>query len=199
MAIIVNKVQKRKDIAMACTDLLIEKGIKRLTVAEVAKTAGVAKGSIYDYFKNKEDIVFEVIRNIIQEYHDDFMAKIKKQDLTSREKVFLLFDFVLNEEGLFDKNHDFYKEYISINLSTENEEMLEFNDECSDFFKDLLTQFIEEGIDKGELIPEAKKLIEGLKAAEKGFLFFKWTQKKDVAGDFRMFLDTVFDLAEVKK
>lgn len=199
MAIIVNKAQKRRDIAMACTDLLLEKGIKRLTVAEVANTAGVAKGSIYDYFKNKEDIVFEVIRNIISEHHSEFMSQIVNEDKSTREKVFLLFDFVLNEEGAFDKNHNFYKEYISITLSTDNEEMLAFNDECSDFFKNLLTQFIEEGIQKGEIIPDAKKLITGLKTAEKGFLFFKWTQKKEVAQDFKLFLNSVFDLIEVKK
>jgi len=56
MAIIVDKVQKRRDIALSCNDLLLEKGIKKLTIAEVAKTAGVSKGSIYDYFENKEDI-----------------------------------------------------------------------------------------------------------------------------------------------
>ena len=198
MAIIVDKVQKRRDIAMACTELLLEKGIKKITVAEVAKTAGVAKGSIYDYFKNKEDIVFEVIRSHIEEYHNEFLSKIALENKSTREKVFLLFDFVLNEDGEFDKNHDFYKEYISINLSTDNDEMLAFNNECSNFFKNLLTRFIEEGIQKGELILDAKKLITGLKAAEKGFLFFKWTQKKDVTKDFKLFLNSIFDLIEVK-
>lgn len=198
LAIIVDKVQKRKDIALSCTELLLEKGIKKLTVAEVAKTAGVAKGSIYDYFQNKEDIVFEIIRNFIQDYHDSFMAKIGNENKTTREKVFLLFDFVLNEEAEFEKKHDVYKEYISINLSTDNEEMLKFNEECSDFFMNLLTAFIKEGIEKGELIKESKDLIKGLQASEKGFIFLKWTQKKEVKEDFKIFLNTLFNLLEVK-
>ena len=33
MAIIVDKVQKRRDIALSCNDLLLEKGIKKLTIA----------------------------------------------------------------------------------------------------------------------------------------------------------------------
>lgn len=199
MAIIVDKAQKRKDIALSCTELLLEKGIKKLTVAEVAKTAGVAKGSIYDYFTNKEDIVFEILRNFISEYHEEFTEKMGNGDKTTREKVFLLFDFVLNEDGQFDKNHDVYKEYISINLSSENEEMVQFNEECNDFFMNLLTSFIDEGIKKGELIESSKDLIEGLKAVEKGFIFIKWTQRKDVNGEFKKFINTLFDLIEIKK
>jgi TetR/AcrR family transcriptional regulator, acrAB operon repressor len=198
LAIIVDKVQKRRDIAHSCTDLILEKGMKKLTVAEVAKTAGVSKGSIYDYFKNKEDIVFEVIRGSIQEYHDELMERINEGDQTTREKIFFLFDFVLNEDGLFNKKHNFYKEYISINLSSDNEDMCQFNKECSAFFNGLLKTFIEEGIKKGELVENSINLINGLKAAERGYLFFKWTEKADISQNFRLFLNTIFDLIEVK-
>jgi len=87
MAIIVDKIQKRRDIALSCNDLLLEKGIKKLTIAEVAKTAGVSKGSIYDYFENKEDIVFEIIRSHISDYQEELNEKINPDD-TTREKFF---------------------------------------------------------------------------------------------------------------
>jgi AcrR family transcriptional regulator len=199
LAIIVDKAQKRRDIALASNELILEKGIKKLTVAEVAKTAGVSKGSIYDYFKNKEDIVFEVIRVNIEEYHDELMTKINKQSKSTREKILFLFDFVLNEEGIFDIKHNFYKEYVSINLSSDSQEMCQFNLECSEFFNGLVSSFIEEGIAKGEIVEKSRDLIQGLKATEKGFLFFKWTEKKEVSGDFRKFLNTIFDLIEVQK
>ena len=93
MAIIVDKVQKRRDIALSCSELLLEKGIKKLTVAEVAKTAGVSKGSIYDYFENKEDIVFEIITSHIEEYQVELNEKLNPK-LSTREKVFLLFGFL---------------------------------------------------------------------------------------------------------
>ncbi|WP_294966581.1 TetR/AcrR family transcriptional regulator, partial [Sulfurimonas sp.] len=69
MAIIVDKIQKRKDIALACQDIFIQKGINDLTVSQIAKAAGVGKGTIYDYFKNKEDIVFEIV-NILMQKHN---------------------------------------------------------------------------------------------------------------------------------
>ena len=58
---VVDKEQRRKDIALACLDLIHEVGIKKLTVAQVAQTAGIGKGTIYEYFENKDDIVFEII------------------------------------------------------------------------------------------------------------------------------------------
>lgn len=199
LAIIVDKVQKRKDIAMACTDLILEKGLKKLTVAEVAKTAKIATGSVYNYFSHKEDIVFEVIRNILQEYNDDLMTQINEKK-TTREKVFLLFDFVFNEDGKFDKKHNFYKEYIGIQLfNEENQEMLQFNKECSLFLKGLLEKFIKEGIEKKELVSNSIHFIAGLNAIEKGFLFLQWTQEEDVRDDFKIFLNNLFDLIELKE
>ena len=36
-------------------------------------------------------------------------------------------------------------------------------------------------------------------AVEKGFLVIKWTENRDVKQSFRIFLNTIFDLIEVKK
>jgi TetR/AcrR family transcriptional regulator, acrAB operon repressor len=198
MAIIVDKVKKRRDIALSCNDLLLEKGIKKLTIAEVATTAGVSKGSIYDYFENKEDIVFEIIRSHISNYQNELNDKIRS-NLTTREKVFLLFDFILNDNEEFKKHQNIYKEYMSIDIAGENKNMSEFDSECGTFFKSILDIFIKDGITKGELIKSSINLVEGLLAVEKGFLIIMWTENKDVKHDFKMFLNTIFDLIEVKK
>jgi AcrR family transcriptional regulator len=198
MAIIVDKVQKRKDIALSCIDLLLEKGIKKLTVSEVAKQAGVAKGSIYDYFINKEDIVFEIIRNDIVNYRDNLYEQITP-NISTREKFFLLFDFLLNENEVFQKHQNIYKEYVSINLGTQNDNMCDFNKECSVFFKTTIEKLIEEGIKKGELIEKSLKLTAGFLAVEKGFLMIRWTEEKDVKCELKEFINMIFDLIEVKK
>lgn len=198
MAIIVDKVQKRRDIALSCNDLLLEKGIKKLTVAEVAKTAGVSKGSVYDYFENKEDIVFEIIRSHISAYQEELNSKLDT-DASTRDKVFLLFDFILNENAEFEKHQSVYREYMSIDIAGENENMSSFDNECGEFFRSILNLFIEDGIKKGELIEVSLNLVEGLLAVEKGFLVIKWTENKDVRKEFSTFLNTIFDLIEVKK
>jgi len=198
MAIIVDKVQKRRDIAFSCIDLLLEKGIKRLTVSEVAVQAGVSKGSIYDYFENKEDIVFEIIRNDISNYQEELNAQITP-NISTRKKMFLLFDFLLNDNDMFQKHQNLYKEYIGINIGTENKCMCEFNQECSSFFRATIEKLITEGIQKGEIVKESLKLVSGFWALEKGFLMIYWTEKKDIKEELKEFLNIMFNLIEVKK
>ena len=53
---VVDKEQRRKEIALSCLDLIHDVGIKKLTVSQVAQIAGIGKGTIYEYFENKEDI-----------------------------------------------------------------------------------------------------------------------------------------------
>ena len=61
MAIIVDKVQKRRDIALTCKELFVVNGIKSITISQIAKTAGVGKGTLYDYFKNNILFIFKVV------------------------------------------------------------------------------------------------------------------------------------------
>jgi AcrR family transcriptional regulator len=197
LAIIVDKAQKRRDIALSCIELLLEKGIKKLTVAEVAKKAKVSKGSIYDYFENKEDIVFEIIRSDIENYHKEFESKLN-QNISSRDKIFLVFDFLLNDNEKFEKHQNIYKEYTSINLCCSDIRMEQFNSECTIFFKSIIETIIDNGISKDELIVESKGILMGLLALEKGFLFMKWTENRGIKDELRDSINLIFDLIEKK-
>jgi AcrR family transcriptional regulator len=199
LAIIVDKVKKRRDIALNCSDLLLDRGIKNLTIAQIAKTAKVAKGSIYDYFENKEDIVFEIITIFIEEYQEKLLSQFNLK-ATSREKIFLIFDHLLSDDLQFEKYQNIYKEYLGIYLVNKNsKKMCSFNNECAQFFKNFITAIIEEGIRKDELIDDANNLINGLLAVEKGFLLMTWSEQRDIKEELTKFLNTLFDLIEIKK
>ena len=52
MTRIIDKEEKRCDIALSAITLFCEKGIQQTSIDQIAKSAGVAKGTIYLYFKN---------------------------------------------------------------------------------------------------------------------------------------------------
>jgi AcrR family transcriptional regulator len=52
---------KRMDILHAAFDVISEKGLYKTTVEDVAKRAQVAKGTVYLYFKSKEDLFVEMV------------------------------------------------------------------------------------------------------------------------------------------
>ena len=195
---VVDKVQKRKDIAIACADLIYEIGIRKLTVSQVAKKAGIGKGTVYKYFENKNDIVFEIINIHIQQYHEEFLSSIKNVK-TSREKLFHFFKFVMDDSEDNLKHFNGYKEYLSIVLGEENNLMKRFNSSCHSFFKEQLEKIIQEGIKNKELIPQSYFFINSLLIFEKGVALTKMTQDDfDSKKECMDFLNNFFDLVEVK-
>lgn len=58
--------ERRKQILDAASQVFAEKGFERATIAHVAKKAGIAEGSIYNYFKNKSDLLVSIPRQIIE-------------------------------------------------------------------------------------------------------------------------------------
>lgn len=152
MAKIVDKIQKRKDIALACKSLFVEKSIQDLTISKIAQTAGIGKGSLYDYFENKEDIVFELVEILIEQSIN--LKKINLQSQTSSlEKLKVFFEFFHNQE---EKDlREIYKHFIAISLSNPNQKITDYqNSKCS-YFENWLDEIIQNGILEGELIEEA--------------------------------------------
>jgi len=49
--------RKRRGILQAATKIFGEKGFKATKISQIAREAGVADGTIYLYFKNKEDLL----------------------------------------------------------------------------------------------------------------------------------------------
>lgn len=196
---VVDKEQRRKEIATTCSDLIHDIGMKKLTVAQVAIKAGIGKGTIYEYFENKDDIVFEIMNIHIDTYHNEFLETIKDVKST-KQKIFHFFKFVIDDSIENLKHFNGYKEYLSIVLSDDNHAMKKFNLKCNVFFNDQLRKFIKEGIDKKELIPESINLVDGLLTFEKGLALIKMTQDDfDAKTSCETFINTLFDLIEVEK
>lgn len=54
------KADKRALITEAATEVFAEKGFHQARVSDIARRAGVADGTIYLYFKNKEDLLLSI-------------------------------------------------------------------------------------------------------------------------------------------
>ena len=78
---------KRTRIIEAAVDVFADKGFNAARVSDIAKGAGVADGTIYLYFKNKEDLLLSVFEEKMDELrasldielakHADPLAKIR--------------------------------------------------------------------------------------------------------------------------
>jgi TetR/AcrR family fatty acid metabolism transcriptional regulator len=57
------KLQRKTEIVEAAVKVFAEKGFFKAKVSDVAKEAGIADGTVYLYFKNKEDLLIYLFEN----------------------------------------------------------------------------------------------------------------------------------------
>ncbi len=193
---IVNKLQKRQDIALSSTELFIEKGFHKLTVSEVAKNAHVAKGTIYEYFNSKEDIIFAIIEYAQTSYDNEVLTNINNTK-SIKDKVIHLFSLCIARDSESIKRRKIYKEFISIVLSEPSDEMLKFQQEMkikyTNWLKDILTQ----GIKEKNLKPESLDFADGLFIMAEGVLMFSHMPNYFDTNILQSHIDSLFKLIQI--
>jgi len=197
LAIIVDKEKKKKDIALSCKELILTNGINNLTVSQVAKTAGIGKGTVYEYFKNKDEIVFELVTILMQEHSQKLKSSLETKNST-KEKIREFSSFFYSQEE--QELRKLYKEFISLSLVAPKSEMLEFHAQCSESYFSWFREILRNGIEQGELKPEALQLAKGLFVIGDGMFIQNSVigREKDIKKDLDTFIDTLFDLMEKK-
>ncbi|WP_457745974.1 TetR/AcrR family transcriptional regulator [Sulfurimonas sp.] len=198
MAIIVDKVQKKKNIALACKNIILKKGLQNLTVAEMAKEADVGKGTIYEYFRSKEEVVFELALQLMQE-HAHSLEKNILNKTTTRQKIKEFASFFYKKE--YFELREIYKQFVALALLYPKEEILEFNAKSIQEYATWFHKLLEEGVDKGELKVEILHFSDGLFAIGDGlFIQSSVTDKLEILQTkLETYIDTIFDLMEIKK
>ncbi|NPA66694.1 MAG: TetR/AcrR family transcriptional regulator [Epsilonproteobacteria bacterium] len=198
MAKIVDKEQKKRDIALSCKELILKNGLHNLTVSDLAKAADIGKGTVYEYFRSKEEIVFELAKILIQEHTQELQQKIKTQTTTrAKVKVFSSFFYDAN----YNELREIYKQFIALALLYPQEEILAFNTESISQYYIWFVSLLEEGVTKKELKKEILLLSEGLFSVGDGFFIHSCIT--DTSVDLKVkqdrYIDTIFDMMEIKQ
>lgn len=82
---------KYKQIIDAAIIVIAENGYHQSQVSKIAKQAGVADGTIYLYFKNKEEILVSVFEEKMEIFADN-LKEIIQQDISSSEKLYKMIE-----------------------------------------------------------------------------------------------------------
>jgi len=152
------KEQRRNDIIDAAEQVFFKKGIEFSTMEEVAEIAELSKGTLYLYFKSKEDLRFAIfqrgaaiLNTIMKENISD--DQTGKDQLISLGRAFIWFS---------DKYKDYFKLFIEIQSS--NMEQLNIGKEAfENYVKNqspisIVQQCVIQGIKDGSIrndIPES--------------------------------------------
>jgi AcrR family transcriptional regulator len=77
------KLQRRMDIIDAAEKVFFSRGFESATMDEIAEKAELSKGTLYLYFKSKEDLQFAIFMR-----GSDILMKMMKDNLSSGSKGF---------------------------------------------------------------------------------------------------------------
>ena len=139
---------KYKQIIDAAVIAIAENGYHQAQVSKIAKQAGVADGTIYLYFKNKEDILISVFQEKMGVFVDN-LQDIIKNGSSSSEKLAQMIEN--HFKVLSDDRH--LATVTQLELRQSNKEVrLKINAILKEYLK-LLDEILIEGMLSGEFNP----------------------------------------------
>ena len=121
-------------------------GFYQSTVAQIAREAGVADGTIYLYFKNKDDILVQFFSYRTKQVFERFRAEVNKSD-NSLDKLRNLIRRHLTE---FQRDRDMavvYQVETSQNSRLAEDQIREM----SQMYQDLVSEIVETGQQEGSI------------------------------------------------
>lgn len=142
-------IEPSEKIQSAALALFIKNGIAGTTTKAIAKKAGVSEGSIYNYFKSKEELAYKLFVRYMDEFGNELTEKIASADdpvgkLSAAVGAF--FGYAEREPLAYD--------YIMIGHYTELKKIP--NDRKKP--KDVFVEIVKEGIVRGVFISMDKNL-----------------------------------------
>ncbi|MCP3922050.1 MAG: TetR/AcrR family transcriptional regulator [Desulfobacterales bacterium] len=87
----------REELLTRCFNIFSQKGYSKVSIREIAKETGVSTGTLYHYFKNKENILEQLFSSIRRRNFDQYLAMTENVD---------------NKEDRFKLITNFWKEHI---------------------------------------------------------------------------------------
>lgn len=138
------KVDKHEQILRAAIKTFAKKGFYNTRISDIAKEANIADGTIYLYFKNKDNLLvslFEESMDQIIHMVEEKLANIK--DPIEKLRAFIKFHFELIQK---DK---FLSEVISVELRQSNKFIKEYKNIKFREYLNIISAIIKDGQEKG--------------------------------------------------
>ncbi len=136
---------KYRQIIDAAVVVIAENGYHQAQVSKIAKQAGVADGTIYLYFRNKEDILISLFQEKMGNFIELIESKIAGKT-TAVEKLLMLVESHL--EWVAADNH--LAIVTQLELRQSNKDLrLKINEVLKGYLK-LIDKIVVEGIDRNE-------------------------------------------------
>lgn len=139
-----NRSKKYIDIYKTGKELFWKYGIKRVTIEEICKEAGVSKMTFYKFFPNKLVLAHYILESIIEDSHQSFHEILNNNSLDFSDKVKEM--FFLKLEASKDVSIEFINDIYKGNDSAMIELIANSSKKSLDMFEAFLIDSQKKGL-----------------------------------------------------
>lgn len=148
---IVDYEKKRQEIIEKAIQVFIRDGYYLTNLSSIAKECGMGRTTLYQYFRNKEEIFLYSVRNVFDAITVDYRQVIEKPNLSFLEKIKEVFA-ILSSHYKEDKGKMLIVSELSLIIQRHNFKDIEI--EKNKFISKLANKFkflLEQGIKSKEI------------------------------------------------
>ncbi len=156
---VVDKQEKKEQIVGAAIHAFAKKGFAKTTINDIAAAAGIGKGTVYEYFKNKEEIIDYTFNYFMHSMQFD-IEEILLSRIPALEKfrsILLLFSDTKNwgSAEIMELMLDFWAEGIKSKGSRNKllKDMHRFYHSYREIFTDIILEGMSDGSFRKDINP----------------------------------------------
>ncbi|KAA8734813.1 TetR/AcrR family transcriptional regulator [Acinetobacter qingfengensis] len=134
-------------LILAAANCFAEKGFNATSVREIAIKAGIAQGTMYVYFKSKDELIKAIV---LEEQKSALNEHAKNYDSSHFERLYHLINQCISEVG-YPVTHNLWVEIMA--QSSRNEELRSTFISSDNIMRKGIATIIGKGIEAGEFNP----------------------------------------------
>ena len=144
--------RQRRRILDAAQDLFDAHGIDRVTMAEIVSAAGIRASTLYEYFANKDEIVWALVEQLMQQTAERVQTSLEDASSSALAKITPLFQAFEDELSHHPARVRFLAQFDAMYARDWSvERLLEVEDKVMPGRFGVLSDLIREGIADGSL------------------------------------------------
>jgi len=136
---------KKNGLMSAAVRVLSREGASGLTMDDVAMEACVAKGTLYVYFKNKQDLLKDLVETAIAPMVEELTAILESKD-SPKARLCSMTDRHLS---YFDEHREFFRIFVHDRMAA-IQRMKRYRNNRYQTFVNAIAKVLQTGIEQGE-------------------------------------------------
>lgn len=139
--------ERKTQILNAAEDIFTQKGFDDARMEDIAEETGVSKGTLYLYFKSKNDLIFAILDRMFEREFKQF-ADIEKQPSSATETIWMITDMICKDIVGMIRLIPIVYQFLA--LAFRNKLVQAALKRYINYYLDILTPIIQRGINSGE-------------------------------------------------